>query len=42
MLSGIWGPDHFISDWESLSEEGGDHFYYGIMKLWKPQQLLQR
>lgn len=42
MLSFVQAPDHFIGDWESLSEEGGDNFYYGIMEFRKPQQLLQR
>lgn len=35
------GSDHVVGDGKSFSEQRGDHFYDGIVQLWKPQQLLQ-
>lgn len=29
--------NHLIGDWEPLPEKRSDHFYYGIMQLWKPK-----
>lgn len=32
--------NHLIGDRQPLPEQRRDHFNYGIMQLWKPQQLL--
>lgn len=35
-------PDHVVGNWKSPPEERRDHFNYGIVELWKPQEFLQR
>lgn len=35
-------PDHVISYWKSPSEKRRNHFNYGIVELWKPQEFLQK